>query len=145
MKLLPWLTSTQVDDAADHQELAVGEVDDAGQAEDQRDADPDQDDDARHRQAVDELLEKDVHRSALTRQVGGFRGIRSRDTRGPRSWEAASSRLLAGPARKPSPAEAESAASIARGGSAGGCSTAHSNWSEVFGLTRQTSVANVTW
>ena len=51
------------DDAADHQEFAMGEVDDAGQAEDQGDADGDQRDDAGDRKPVEDLLDENVHGS----------------------------------------------------------------------------------
>src|ERR1700722_626041 len=47
--------------SADHQKLAMGEIDDAGQSENQRDADADKDDDAGDRQTVDELLQENIH------------------------------------------------------------------------------------
>ena len=48
-------------DSADHQELAVGEIDNAGKAEDQSDAHADQNCDARDRKTVHELLDQYFH------------------------------------------------------------------------------------
>src|SRR5205085_890342 len=73
--------------AADHQEFALREIDDAGEAEDQRNADPDEDGDARHRQAVYQLLKEDFHipcRSGLMRLVRAGNA-----TTGERDWERA--------------------------------------------------------
>ena len=57
-------------DRAQHQELAVREIDDPGQSEDQRDANPHEDDDARHGEAVYELLKKGDHTSLLGQRRG---------------------------------------------------------------------------
>ena len=46
---------------AQHEEFAMGEIDDAGQSEDQCDPDPHQDDHARDRETVHELLDEGHH------------------------------------------------------------------------------------
>jgi hypothetical protein len=60
-------------DCAQHQELAVRKIDDPCQSEDQRDANPHQDDHARDGEAVHELLDKGHHDTSLLGQRGGSR------------------------------------------------------------------------
>ena len=142
---------------AQHQKLAVSEIDNAGQSEDQRDADPHQDDHARDRETIHELLDKGHHdvvpwrpRLTLVTVPTPTRSAHRAIAFPARGRVNHASAQLLSRSSTPSDPSAVSRDSPTQppgspgGGFAGGCSTAHLNLSELFGSTRQTSVANVT-